>query len=183
MWSAWKNTTGLLRDKSEATISVVLSRIDSYLISPIRSGPAISILMMMRNLRHSFQVHWPPPHKSGPLSSLTLNGGWDSRYAPTKATSFVFSTLANYRSFATRRHPNAGGQDTERLAVPKYRRTQTDQRLFCGFRKNDLTPMGSVAFVCGSRSFRPCSMKPRVSLVEGGSFFTAIDRLWRTPSS
>ena len=31
MWSAWKNTTGLLRDKSEATISVVLSRIDSYL--------------------------------------------------------------------------------------------------------------------------------------------------------
>ena len=31
MWSAWKNTTELLRDKSEATISVVLSRIDSYL--------------------------------------------------------------------------------------------------------------------------------------------------------
>ena len=31
MWSAWKNTTGLLRDKSEATISVVLSRIDRYL--------------------------------------------------------------------------------------------------------------------------------------------------------
>ena len=31
MWSAWKNTAGLLRDKSEAIISVVLSRIDSYL--------------------------------------------------------------------------------------------------------------------------------------------------------
>ena len=31
MWSAWRNTTGLLRDRSEATISVVLSRIDRYL--------------------------------------------------------------------------------------------------------------------------------------------------------